>query len=256
MKVDSIGLSFDSIFSSLYSNSNNQGGGLSGLSNIKSGFGKISDIADAAATDLADKAMSAKFGNQADAVSEAELAEYKKQTAPLKDALVATIKFAGQEFGDKIASVVAAMLYKNTASGMSEENLGQGLLEAASFIDKKLGIDSGDKFLAHLNNILNPRLNDFFDNGKNEVFIAVNTGDQSYTVPGLSKDAMAAMLEKSPATSSGAFETLLKSLKLSLEALRENNFNQDPATLIQSYDRNGQPLLSSPEAGFLMDEAV
>lgn len=261
MRVDSIGLSFDSIFSSLYSNSQNQGSGLSGLRNNlgNNSFNKISDIADAAATDLANRAMSAKAGNQVngvDGLSEAELAEYKKQTAPLRDAMASTIKFAGEEFGDKVATIVAAMLYKNTASGVSEENLGQGLLEAASFIDKKLGIESGDKFLAHLNNTLNPQLNNFFENGQNEVFIAVNTGNQSYTVPGLSKSAIDAMLEQSSETSNSAFQTLFESLKLSLDAIRENNINQDQTQLIQAYDRNGQPLLSNPESGFLMDEAV
>lgn len=256
MKVDSIGLSFDSIFSSLHSNSQKQGGGLSGLSSIKNSFGKVSDIADTAATDIANKALNAKSGSPAEGLSEAELAEYKKQTAPLKDALVSTIKFAGQEFGDKVATIVAAMLYKNTSSGMSEENLGQGLLEAASFIDKKLGIESGDKFLAHLNTTLNPQLNDFFDNGQNEVFIAVNTGDQSYTVPGLSKSAIDAMLERSAEASTGTFKTLFDSLKLSLDAIRQNNIKQDQTQLIQTYDRNGQPLLSTPESGFLMDEAI
>lgn len=258
MRVDGIGLSFDSIFSSLYSNSQHQGSGLSGLINNLSNnsFNKITQIADSAATDLANRAMSAKAGARINGLSEAELAEYKKQTAPLKDAMAATIKFAGEEFGDKVATIVAAMLYKNAGGGVSEESLGQGLLEAASFIDKNFGIESGDKFLAHLNNTLNPRLNNFFENGQNEVFIAVNTGDQSYTVPGLSKNALDAMLEQSSETSRDAFQTLFESLRLSLEAMRENNINQEQTQLIQAYDRNGQPLLSNPASGFLMDEAV
>ncbi|SHN70968.1 hypothetical protein [Desulfovibrio litoralis] len=247
MNINSIELSFDSLFSNFSSAQQSQSAGFS----KQRRFSKINDISTTAADYLSNKSIESKYNVKLNELSAEDLEAYKKQSAELKDALAKTINFVGKNFGEEVATVVTAMLYKNTSESLNEENLGQGLLEATTFIDKNLGTDSGDKFLAYLNQNINNAMNNFFENGKNEVFIAINTSSNNYTVPGLSKVG-----EEANKTTISNFDALIQSVKLSVDNLRANKFNSEQLHLIKKYDNTGTASLITPESGFLLETAV
>jgi len=60
---------------------------------------------------------------------------------------------------------------------VSEETLGEGLLDVLRFIDRTQGIASGDQAIARFNSGVNEQLNAYFDNGQSEIFHAAQSGE-------------------------------------------------------------------------------
>ena len=103
----------------------------------------------------------------------------------LEKALASTVDFMADRFGDTAASVMTALIYKGIGDGpVTEENLGQALLDVAKFVDANFGYSEGDAFINHINGSLNDSLNAFFDNGSNEEFLAVTMSGSGATVNG------------------------------------------------------------------------
>jgi hypothetical protein len=105
-----------------------------------------------------------------------------KDTGALRDQLASTMDWVREKFGDDTAAAAAGMVIQATSSGVNEDTLGNGLLNTLKFIDRNFGTNAGDTAIAQFNSGINTALNDFFDNGQNEIFhVAESTGGASAT---------------------------------------------------------------------------
>ena len=108
-----------------------------------------------------------------------------KDTGGLRDQLASTMDWVRDRFGDDTAAAAAGMIIKSTSSGVTEETLGDGLLNVLKFIDRNFGTNAGDQAIAKFNSGINPTLNEFFDNGLNETFhVAESSGGASQSAAG------------------------------------------------------------------------
>lgn len=98
-----------------------------------------------------------------------------KDSTNLRHSLGSTMDWIRERFGDETAAAAAGMIVQSTSSGVNEDTLGNGLLNTLKFIDRNFGIAAGDEAIAQFNSGINQAVNDFFDNGKNELFFAVET---------------------------------------------------------------------------------
>jgi len=105
-----------------------------------------------------------------------------KDTDALRSQLASTLDWVRERFGDETAAAASGMLIKSTSSGVNEDTLGNGLLNTLKFIDRNFGTNAGDAAISQFNAGINTALNDFFDNGQNEIFhVAESSGDASVT---------------------------------------------------------------------------
>ncbi|OIQ50090.1 hypothetical protein BerOc1_02020 [Pseudodesulfovibrio hydrargyri] len=105
-----------------------------------------------------------------------------KDSEDLRSQLASTLDWVRERFGDETAAAASGMLIKATSSGVNEDTLGNGLLNTLKFIDRNFGTNAGDTAIAQFNAGINTALNDFFDNGQNEIFhVAEATGTPSAT---------------------------------------------------------------------------
>lgn len=95
----------------------------------------------------------------------------------LADALSGTARWVAGTLGDAAATAVMGIVYKGIGDGpVTEDSLGNGLLDALRFVDRQFGTTSGDAFMAHLNGDgLNDALNNYFDNGRSERFMVAGS---------------------------------------------------------------------------------
>jgi hypothetical protein len=99
-----------------------------------------------------------------------------KDDASLRDSLGAALDWVRNSFGDETGAAASGMMLAATAETVSEETLGQGLLDVLRFIDRTQGFAAGDQAIARFNSGINGQLNAYFDNGKSETFMAVQSG--------------------------------------------------------------------------------
>lgn len=97
----------------------------------------------------------------------------------LSGALSGSVRWVADKFGDAAATAVMGIVYKRVGDGpVTEDALGEGLLDALRFVDRQFGTASGDAFMAQLNGDgLNDALNDYFDNGLSERFLVAGAGN-------------------------------------------------------------------------------
>ncbi|MBZ2173283.1 hypothetical protein [Nitratidesulfovibrio sp. SRB-5] len=97
----------------------------------------------------------------------------------LSGALSGSVRWVADKFGDAAATAVMGIVYKSVGDGpVTEDSLGEGLLNALRFVDRQFGTASGDAFMAQLNGGgLNNALNDYFDNGLSERFMVAGAGN-------------------------------------------------------------------------------
>eukprot|EP00831_Metopus_contortus_P003753 TRINITY_DN11380_c0_g1_i2.p2 TRINITY_DN11380_c0_g1~~TRINITY_DN11380_c0_g1_i2.p2 ORF type:complete len:400 (-),score=111.56 TRINITY_DN11380_c0_g1_i2:211-1410(-) len=93
-----------------------------------------------------------------------------KDSSGLNDSLASTMDWLRGKFGDETAAAAAGMILQATSSGVTEDTLGEGMLNALKLIDRNFGIAAGDTVMAQFNGGINQALNSYFDNGKNELF--------------------------------------------------------------------------------------
>jgi hypothetical protein len=105
-----------------------------------------------------------------------------KDSGALRDQLASTMDWVRDKFGDDTAAAAAGMIIQATSSGVNEDTLGNGLLNVLKFIDRNFGANAGDTAISQFNAGINTALNEFFDNGRNEIFhVAESSGDGSAT---------------------------------------------------------------------------
>ena len=98
-----------------------------------------------------------------------------KDHQDLRHSLGQTLDWINQRFGKEAATAAAGMVMSSTSSGVTEESIGDGLLQSVQLIDRNFGIAAGDATMANFNSNVNVALNNYFENGKTETFHAATT---------------------------------------------------------------------------------
>ena len=101
-----------------------------------------------------------------------------KDPSDLRDSLASTMDWIRERFGDETAAAASGMILQATSSGVTEDSLGEGLLNTLKFIDRNFGFAAGDAAIANFNSGINSEINEFFDNGKQELFFAADSPPQ------------------------------------------------------------------------------
>lgn len=95
----------------------------------------------------------------------------------LSTALTNSVEFVKNTFGDNAGRAVMGIVLSHAGDGpLSEETLGDGFVSALEFIDRNFGIAAGDQAMGFFNGELNQALNGYFQNGKQESFLAMDVG--------------------------------------------------------------------------------
>ena len=103
-------------------------------------------------------------------------AETRASTA-LADALTGALETIAERLGQATATASIGLLARRLGQGeITEDSLGQGLLDVLRLVDRTFGTTEGDALMATFNGSLNHALNDYFDNGQNEIFYAASPG--------------------------------------------------------------------------------
>ena len=153
---------------------------LSGLSPDKTADVFGADIVRRASVlPAAAEATGANTDATTDAASVAPSIPTDAEREALSGALSGSVRWVADKFGDAAATAVMGIVYKSVGDGpVTEDSLGEGLLNALRFVDRQFGTASGDAFMAQLNGGgLNNALNDYFDNGLSERFMVAGAGN-------------------------------------------------------------------------------
>ncbi len=103
-------------------------------------------------------------------------AAMSQRVADMEKSLESTIQYLTQNHGAGAATAAMGIVYKNLGDApITEGTLGQAFLDVTKFIDANFGLSQGDNFIHHLNGNLNESMNELFQNGQTEMFIAVTT---------------------------------------------------------------------------------
>lgn len=129
----------------------------------------LSDTADAFAAEIVRRLQSAQTASNAGALVASGAA------GDLQSALADTIDSVRQAHGDAAATAVMGLIVKGVGDGSGgEDALGDALVSALKFIDRNFGIPAGDAAMANFNGALNGAVNDYFQNGHEEMFYAAD----------------------------------------------------------------------------------
>ena len=189
----------------------------------------------------------------------------------LETALSGFIDNLMDKFGVKAGNIAQALIYKKVGDkDITEDNLGDGLLDALKFIDQQFGPQAGDELISFMNNGVNKELNAFFNNGKNEEFL-VSSGpsDAVAAKVAASGEALAKLARKDEDDSPGGAPSLLDILKRLSKEMEERLRKQmeksspdplDPeisaqtAAQLDAYAAQSDPAALPP--GMLVTQAV
>jgi len=170
-----------------------------------------------------------------------------KDNTDLRHSLGQTMDWVRERFGDETAAAAAGMVLQSTSSGVTEQTLGDGLLNTLKFIDRNFGFAAGDAAIAQFNQGVNTEINEYFDNGKAEMFFAVPappadgaTATQDLNTRFFMRAAQANTTESKETES--LTEKLLADLKKELDEVAEL---QDLTTQLE---KSFNPAKANPEA--------
>jgi len=105
-----------------------------------------------------------------------------KDSSALASALAGALETIAERLGQATATASIGLLARRMDEGdITEDTLGQGLLDVLRLVDRTFGTTEGDALMATFNGSLNSALNDYFDNGLNETFYAASPGAGSST---------------------------------------------------------------------------
>jgi len=184
---------------------------------------RTSVVSAAATTVTPDTATDATTG----AASAAPTTPTDAERAALSGALSGSVRWVADKFGDAAATAVMGIVYKSIGDGpVTEDALGEGLLDALRFVDRQFGIASGDAFMAQLNGGgLNDALNDYFDNGLSERFLVAGAGNLADDAVQGAETAKATLVQQAAEGDGGAdaMQSLLDMLReMGVEDATEN----------------------------------
>ncbi len=168
----------------------------------------------------ADLGLSATDADQSGDAAEGGKTKDAKGAA-LAASLADAVDFIRKEYGSDAATATMGLVLQNVGDGaLTEENLGDGLVAALKFIDRNLGTAAGDRVISKFNGSLNDAMNRYFENGHEELFVAVEDGVASF---GSSASVTLQMVADTDTDSQDPTEGLLAMLKdISLQRDAEN----------------------------------
>lgn len=184
-----------------------------------------------------------------------------KNLAGLQSSLENTINAIASRHGAEAASEVMSIVCNNVDGAVTEEGMGNGFVEAIRFIDRNYGISEGNRLMGELNAGVNKEMNEYFDNGHNEVFFDAGQNSNALRVvkgfmqsseglfDSLTESAGDVGLELSGAMSPED----MREMTLELQARRMLAKGELPPAYLQEYLPSG---LSAPSAGAMLDSSV
>ena len=130
--------------------------------------------------------------------------------AGLETAITNAMGFVKDNFGDQAARTVMGIVTNRAGSGaLSEDEIGQGFVDSLEFIDRSFGTQAGDKAMGYFNDELNQAINGYFQNGKNETFLAVDTKQAASDLSATVGTAMSSLADKFQTGSADAGASLM-----------------------------------------------
>jgi hypothetical protein len=121
---------------------------------------------------VADKALKPKVSGSP--VQEESTQDKTVDSSALASSLENAANYIKKEFGDDASTAFMGIVIKHSGSNVTEKSLGNALLQSVKFIDRNFGFSAGDKVMDQFNSDINKTMNDYFDNGLQEHFFAVN----------------------------------------------------------------------------------
>lgn len=106
--------------------------------------------------------------------------ENPKDPSVLAGSLKSTLSWIDERFGRDAMTAAAGMVMGSTQHEASEETLSNGLVRTLRMIENNFGTEAGNEAIAKFNGTLNDSLNNFFDNGKVEEFLAVTPDGMAF----------------------------------------------------------------------------
>lgn len=171
--------------------------------------------------------------------------------AALAASLADAVDFIREEYGSDAATATMGLVLQNVGDGaLTEDNLGDGLVAALKFIDRNLGTAAGDRVMARFNGSLNDSMNSYFENGHEELFVAVQGGTVSFGAgTALTMDQLAG-----EAADSGSAEDGILAMLKNIAVQRDAENAGDAATAADPYAAYKVAALQT--SGMLLDTAV
>jgi hypothetical protein len=174
-----------------------------------------------------------------------------KDSTDLRQSLGSTMDWIRERYGEETAAAAAGMIIQATSSGVTEETLGNGLLNTLKFIDRNFGIAAGDEAIAQFNNGINGAVNEFFDNGLNELFFAAESSDGSTAGQDLNARFISQVAAATDTEDNlDQLTDILDELKGELDKIGELN------DLVTQLEADFSPARTSPEAALAAYEAA
>lgn len=160
----------------------------------------------------------------------------------LEKSLTEAVSFVEDNFGDRAARTFMGVVLQNAGSkALGEDDLGNALVDGLEFIDRAFGIAAGDKAMSFFNGDLNQALNGYFQNGKNESFLAMDVDQASDKLGEAMGQAVSAMMDKFQA-------------KVDPNATLMGQAKEDLDETLDSQGETGEEYLADGEGGELLDE--
>ena len=103
-----------------------------------------------------------------------------KDPSILVGSLEDTLSWIDERFGRDAFTAAAGMVLGATQGRADEDSLSNGLVRTLRMIENNFGTDAGDEAIAKFNGTLNDSLNNFFENGKVEEFLAVTPDGMAF----------------------------------------------------------------------------
>jgi len=161
----------------------------------------------------------------------------------LEKSLTEAVSFVEDNFGDRAARTFMGVVLQNAGSKpLSEDDLGNALVDGLEFIDKAFGIAAGDKAMSFFNGELNQAINGYFQNGKSESFLAMDADQASDKLGEAMGQAISAMMDK------------FQENAVDPNAMLMDQAEKDQDETLDSQGEAGDEYLTNAEGGALLDE--
>lgn len=149
-----------------------------------------------------------------------------RDVSDLRESLGSTLDWITERFGEEAGAAAAGMMMGATSGTADEDAIGSGLLNTLKFIDRNFGYAAGDSAIARFNAGVNRDLNEYFDNGLNEVFQVADSPSGVSSGQGVTARFFARAVQDADAGGQDAAsltEQLLADLKSDLDKMGELN---------------------------------
>ena len=169
----------------------------------------------------------------------------------LSKAITNAVGYVKDKFGDQAANTVMGMVLNRAGSGpLSEDEIGDGFVNALEFIDRSFGTEAGDQAIDHFNGELNQAINGYFQNGKEESFLALDMDSASASLGNATGSAVSAVMDKFQASVADPAATLMDQAKSDLDENLENAGRGAELPM----DENGMPITGDGSTTSSSDE--